>query len=325
MSFHKVMAVTTYIVVSGDADPIVEVAKQRLKDAFAHPASNQQASRRTSDSFFLHGVIAQESFLQSKGVITKLRHRLYDQLDVVDDDKNAEKGKTELALDRDALRGITKNLHMISQDADVLVSSTEMGTMVVERMATAHAYLKTTSEISSRQGHNQVDDMLEHLMHSLQSRKRWILGYKSRKDIAMNLVFNLVTQQDSETNTSIARATRADSSAMKIIAALTMIFLPATAVSGFFGMVFFDNQNGEVVVTTDWWLFIATTIPITIILIMIWRIWLSWTELIEGPQIVRRLAIRAWSAVKSKMTSMSFAGFGDTPSSIPVKETDDIV
>lgn len=187
MSFHKAMAVTTYIVVSGDADPVVEVAKQRLKDAFAHPASTQQASRRTSDSFFLHGVIAQESFLQSKGVITKLRHRLYDQLDVVDDDKNAEKGKTELALDRDALRGITKNLHMISQDADVLVSSTEMGTMVVERMATAHAYLKTTSEISSRQGHNQVDDMLEHLMHSLQSRKRWILGYKSRKDIAMNL------------------------------------------------------------------------------------------------------------------------------------------
>lgn len=187
MSFHKAMAATTYIVVSGDGDPIIEVSKQRLKDAFAQPASSQDASRKTSDPFFLHGVIAQESFLQSKSVITKLRHRLYDQLDVVDDDKNAREGKTELALNRDALRGITKNLHMISQDADVLVSSTEMGTMVVERMATAQAYLKTMSDSSSRQGHNQVEDMLNQLMHSLQSRKRWILGYKSRKDIAMNL------------------------------------------------------------------------------------------------------------------------------------------
>ena len=127
-------------------------------------------------------------------------------------------------------------------------------------------------------------------------------------------VFNLVTQQDSETNTSIARATRADSSAMKIIAALTMIFLPATAVSGFFGMVFFDNQNGEVVVTHDWWLFIATTIPITIILITIWQIWLSWTELIEGLQIVQRMGIRAWSTVS-----------GNGPLGIPLKETADIV
>lgn len=72
-------------------------------------------------------------------------------------------------------------------------------------------------------------------------------------------VFNLVTQPDSETNISIARATKDDSSAMKIIAASTMIFLPATAVSGLCGMVFFHNQNGEVVVTQDWWLFVATT------------------------------------------------------------------
>lgn len=325
MSFHKTMEVTTYIVVSGDADPLVEVSKQRLKDAFAHPVSIQEAPRKTPNPFFLHGVIAQESFLQSKSVITKLRHRLYDQLDVVDDDKNAKEGKTELALDRNALKGITKNLHMISQDADVLVSSTEMGTMVVERMATAHAYLRTTSDSSSRQEHIQVEDMLGHLMYSLQSRKRWILGYKSRKDIAMNLVFNLVTQQDSETNTSIARATRDDSSAMKIIAALTMVFLPATAVSGFFGMAFFDNQNGVVVMAHDWWLFIATTIPITIILVAIWQIWLSWTDLIQGLQKMRRLAIRAWSTIKYKTILVLFEGSGDDPLSIPMKDTADIV
>ncbi|KAL9135547.1 MAG: hypothetical protein Q9175_003255 [Cornicularia normoerica] len=195
----------------------------------------------------------------SRSFETTLRHRLYDQLDVVDDDndKNAKEGKTELALNRDAFRGMTKNLHMILQDADVLVSSAEMGTLVVKRRAAAPAYLKSMSDSSSQQGYDQVEDMLGHLKHSLQSRLK---------------VAERLTQPDSETNISIARATKDDSSAMKIIAASTMIFLPATAVSGLCGMVFFHNQNGEVVVTQDWWLFIATTGPITIILIVIWWI-----------------------------------------------------
>ena len=189
MSFHVAMAVTTYIVVSGDTDTIVEISTQRLKDAFARPATAQVVSSRDSDPFFLHGVIAQESFLQSKSLVTTLRLRLYKQLDIIDNDKNAKEGKkTELALDRNALRGVTENPHVISQTADVLVSSTEMGTMVVERMAVAHADLKNTSDTSSHKKYNQIEDMLSHLKHSLQSRKRWILGYKSRKDIAMDLV-----------------------------------------------------------------------------------------------------------------------------------------
>ena len=138
-------------------------------------------------------------------------------------------------------------------------------------------------------------------------------------------VFNLVTQQDSETNTSIARASRDDSSAMKIIAALTMIFLPATAVSGFFGMVFFSNQNGEVVVTRDLWLFIATTIPITIILIMIWRIWLSWPELIKGSQVPKSLAIKAWSAFKSKETAARIQNSSNSAPSTQMKGGDGFV
>lgn len=92
------MAATTYIFVSGDADPIVEFSKQRLKDAFAHPASIQEGPIRVSDPFFLHDVIAQDSSLQSKSAITKVQRRLYDQLEVVEDEKSAKKGKTELAF-----------------------------------------------------------------------------------------------------------------------------------------------------------------------------------------------------------------------------------
>ena len=66
------MAVTIYIVVSGNTDTVVEISRQRLKDAFARPATAQAAPSRKLDPFVLHGVIAQESFLQSKPLVTTL-------------------------------------------------------------------------------------------------------------------------------------------------------------------------------------------------------------------------------------------------------------
>lgn len=184
MSFDKITAVTTYIIVSGSSDTCVATSKSRLEEMF--PPKGQTASRPLggTDPFFLHTIIAQESLLQSKSVITNLRYRLYDGLDAVDNqDKSAE-----LAKNRSALKGVTNKLHLVSQDADQLVASTEMATMVAERMFAAHDTLKGGSETSRRHVFAAVDDSLSHLVHSLHARKRWLQSYQSRKDIAMNLV-----------------------------------------------------------------------------------------------------------------------------------------
>jgi hypothetical protein len=282
MSYQKETSNTIYIVVSGLQDTCVEVAKERLRDICV------PSKAEAPDPFFLHNIIAQESFLQSKPVITKLRFRLYDQLDKVDG-----YGNGTLALDRADLKALTNELHGVSQDADSLVSSAEMGSMIAKRMYSAHDTLEIIPDATLQQEYHQIDDSLGHLVESLQARRRWILSYKSRKDTAMNMVsrtsvsktsylpannamnqvFNLVIQQDSETNMAIAQATKNDSAAMKTIAALTMIFLPATAVSSFFGMAFFNTQNGNLTVSRDWWLFLATTLPITVVLFLIWVMW----------------------------------------------------
>lgn len=47
---------------------------------------------------------------------------------------------------------------------------------------------------------------------------------------------NLVTQQDAATGTQIAHEAKADGISVKIIAALTMVFLPGTFLSSVFGM-----------------------------------------------------------------------------------------
>ncbi|KAL8653138.1 MAG: hypothetical protein Q9226_003963 [Calogaya cf. arnoldii] len=108
---------------------------------------------------------------------------------------------------------------------------------------------------------------------------------RNRVRIQLSVVATLIAQNDSRTNMFIADAsrriafeTRRDSDAMKTIAALTMVFLPGTFVATLFGMVFFtvDNASGSrFQVNPLWWIYLAVTIPLTMLTIAIWRGWLS--------------------------------------------------
>ncbi|KAL8911137.1 MAG: hypothetical protein Q9171_003628 [Xanthocarpia ochracea] len=108
---------------------------------------------------------------------------------------------------------------------------------------------------------------------------------RNRIRIQLSVVANLIVQNDSRTNISIADAskriafeTRRDSDAMKTIAALTMVFLPATFVATLFGMVFFTVESGPgsgFRVNSLWWVYLAVTIPLTMLTVGVWRGWLG--------------------------------------------------
>lgn len=73
--------------------------------------------------------------------------------------------------------------------------------------------------------------------------------------------------------TQIARASHEDNRSLRVIQLLSAIFLPASLVSGIFGMGFFNTSpglNGESVFTisNNWWLYIAVSIPLTIVIIL---------------------------------------------------------
>ena len=68
---------------------------------------------------------------------------------------------------------------------------------------------------------------------------------------------------------TIAEAALKDSSAMKSIAVLTMVFLPATAVAGVLDTPFFD-WNGGKLETRGFGLFWAVTVPLTIVVLLVW-------------------------------------------------------
>ena len=60
---------------------------------------------------------------------------------------------------------------------------------------------------------------------------------------------------------------------MKTIAALTMVFLPGTYIAAIFGMNFFNYSAGNIHVSARWWLYVAITVPMTVLTIGIWWAW----------------------------------------------------
>ncbi|KAI4171626.1 MAG: hypothetical protein LQ343_004104 [Gyalolechia ehrenbergii] len=90
-------------------------------------------------------------------------------------------------------------------------------------------------------------------------------------------------QEDSITSRAIAldskklaEASIRDSSSMKAIAVLTMVFLPSTAVATIFSMgPFWTNEPGSVLsVSSEFWLYWAVALPLTTVVMVIWQTWL---------------------------------------------------
>jgi len=65
---------------------------------------------------------------------------------------------------------------------------------------------------------------------------------------------------------------------MITIAAVTMIFLPGTFISAILSTTFFDYGEDGLHVSTKWWVLLATTIPLTIVVFAVWLGW-RWKRL----------------------------------------------
>lgn len=60
---------------------------------------------------------------------------------------------------------------------------------------------------------------------------------------------------------------------MITIAAMTMLFLPGTFVSAVLSTTFFDFDSDGISVSRQWWILLAATIPLTILVFSIWLYW----------------------------------------------------
>ena len=92
-------------------------------------------------------------------------------------------------------------------------------------------------------------------------------------------------QRDSRTNLQIADETKKDSSAMKTLALITIVFLPLTAVAALFSMgafIFADSADGrQVKASPHFWIYWAIVIPLTVSLVVAWVIWINRKQILN--------------------------------------------
>jgi hypothetical protein len=98
----------------------------------------------------------------------------------------------------------------------------------------------------------------------------------------IQLAFNVVAQYNAGTSVEIGRAAQIDSSAMKTIAFVTLIFLPPTFISSVFSMSFFQcgGSNGWAM-SDRFWIYWVFAIPTTIATVSVWQ---YWHNLFPGPE-----------------------------------------
>ena len=106
----------------------------------------------------------------------------------------------------------------------------------------------------------------------------------TRLDSQAAITKTLMAERDTEISITIAQATRRDSELMRGIAAVTMVFLPATFVATFFSMVFFhvgDEEDVWLLVDSRVWLYPVVTVPLTAFIAVwyfAWSVGLSWKD-----------------------------------------------
>ncbi|KAF2104874.1 hypothetical protein NA57DRAFT_71077 [Rhizodiscina lignyota] len=116
--------------------------------------------------------------------------------------------------------------------------------------------------------------------------------YVKRADNQLTALFHLITQEDTKASLAIAQESKAlaeaakrDSDSMKSLSLVSMIFLPSTAVASIFAMPFFDwDRNG---VNDNFWIYWVTVIPLTILTLLIWQLWIRRQNLIRKAEYLK--------------------------------------
>lgn len=131
-------------------------------------------------------------------------------------------------------------------------------------------------------GLEDVDNLVEHLLNYVSNLLYRNTSEQKRTQTHLTIIFNFMAQRDNLTNISlandskrIAAASKRDSTAMKTISILTMLFLPGTYIAALFAIPVFnwDADPGTSVVNYRFWYYWATTVPLTALVLLSWLLW----------------------------------------------------
>ena len=252
---------TTYIISHKEFDTSINTLKSILHIALKTASAAQRPALFLDDPFGIHVILSTLSFEASKFHVKRFQRFMWTSINKVDDHLAGLE-----ANDRAKLGELTKQLQIISQNADSHIGNADVAIITATAIRNAHSRLIASLPRPSPFINQRTEDSIAYVIASMEKQKIWFLNYKQRKDSTMSLVFNLVTQQDAANNIQIAHSMKRDSTSMTGIAALTMAFLPAT----FAATLVQTGVFGGVIKERVWLVWVAITAPLTMIVLFSW-------------------------------------------------------
>ncbi|KAI8268832.1 hypothetical protein K4K58_004155 [Colletotrichum sp. SAR11_239] len=172
-----------------------------------------------------------------------------------------------------------RHLHETARHAIHVSETLELAVKAARQILVQHGTIKTDwsgaqPDAAWKRAWKHANGRLlffEDMLGSLQERSA---SNKARLLNEIALAFNMVAQFDSGVSVDIGRAAQRDSEAMKTVAFLTLLFLPATFVSAVFSTTFFefDSGSGEWLMSDKFWVYWVVAIPVTIVTALMWQL-----------------------------------------------------
>ena len=190
---------------------------------------------------------------------------------------------------RSDMRKLTMSTHTVLTEIIFL-------SRVVAFNRDAAAYLlRTGDEISSRlppqrrvsllHPSRELRETAKHMEFSSISTQGFCSNLKERVTSQIQVLYSISAQTDNRLSARIAVSSGRDSTAMKTLAFITALFLPGTYIATLFSMSMFQWQaspsdslsasssSSTVNLSNKFWIYWATTIPLTIAVVVGWRLW----------------------------------------------------
>jgi Mg2+ and Co2+ transporter CorA len=152
------------------------------------------------------------------------------------------------------------------------------------------------STLSARKQPSAEEDMIHFIfneqLHELENALLRLAILRSRLQTITDLVSsfldlssgftlqNLAVEAGKETSElhELTKKTAQDAVVVKVLTILTLIYLPMTVVSNFLSTAFVSkvtpaNGSSYLSISGDWWIFVASSVPLTLITLYTWYVW----------------------------------------------------
>ena len=206
----------------------------------------------------------------------------------------------------------TRKTQVVKQLIELVLDGIKTSTSTQNAIApndakAATSELLAATELLGSRAHMQAVDT-EFVQHRISAQVTALQHLISQKD-------SLLSQSVAQDSRMLALASQRDSSSMKTLAIVTMLFLPGTFVASVFAMPFFvyDQNKDEVTLHRNFGTYWAFTIPLTIVTLLLWTGWAMWRDWQEARQMKDEMG-----RLRGEMgeTASPATGVGEGPSGI---------